>query len=105
MAKFYRCDECEEEMESWIEVISKIKEKGGYRMSLSSGDLLQFCSWKCLASWVDRGIRSVSTGHTTDVLVTYFNPETGYVGCWEIHEEKKTLCVRPEVWKQKMGIC
>jgi len=102
--KFYRCDECEEEMESRIYVISKITEKGGYGMSLSFGGQLQCCSWECLISWVDRRIRSVSTGHTTGV-VTYFNPEVGYVGCWEIHKEKKTLCVKPEVWKQKMGIC
>gem|GEM_PF-5612645 len=92
-------------MESWIELISKIKEKGGYGMSLSLGDSLQFCSWRCLASWVDRRIRSVSTGYTTGISITYFNPEIGYVGCWEIHEEKKILCVKPEIWKRKMGIC
>ena len=104
MAKFYRCDECGKEIESWIEIISKIKEKEGYRMSLPFGDLLQFCSWECLALWIERRNRSVSTTTSgSSLLITYFNPEIGYVGCWSIQKEKGTLCVKPEIWKRLKG--
>ena len=110
MVEVHYCDECGEEMSNRLEVKSVIKDKE-YGMDIPYGTA-EVCSAVCAESWANRRRRYVILEHEKGNVI-YYNIELGRVGCWEVyyevhwglHEKRVTLCVKPEAWKQGMGIC
>ena len=110
MVEVHHCDECGKEMTNRLEVRSIEKDKE-YGIDLPYGTA-EVCSVRCAESWANRMRRFVFSAREGNNVI-YHSTELGKVGCWEVHWEvhwglhknKITLCVKPEVWKQKMGIC
>ncbi|MEA2098140.1 MAG: hypothetical protein U9P70_03650 [Patescibacteria group bacterium] len=95
------CEECEKEItkENFFEISSR-EGTHGIRIPKLIGE---FCSLKCIGSWINRDKREVKkTTEREDGKVkkeTFWNHELKrkFNSC-DIHEEKGNLCVKPEIW-------